>query len=159
MRLQGLTKLACHSRRYFPNIRHVIFALVAQLFSWWMSVVYISFLICDLDPISILDKTPYRKILWRLEAARFVFRTFWSLWNLTGTRQRCCRCVCQITKRCQNLNVNRVVWHFTRSYHNTSCRILKRSLLSPGRDMADLHDMPSGKTRLVAGYISISAVL
>ena len=39
--------------------------------------------------VSISDKTSYCKILclknWNLEAARFVFRIVWSLWNLTGT--------------------------------------------------------------------------
>ena len=38
-----------------------------------------------LDPVSIFDKTSYRKISQSLKAARFVFRIMWSLWNLTGT--------------------------------------------------------------------------
>ena len=37
--------------------------------------------------IIISDKTSYRMISWRLEAARFVFRIVWSLWNLTGTSE------------------------------------------------------------------------
>ena len=36
-------------------------------------------------PVSIYDKTSYRKISWSLEAVRFVFKIVWSLWNLTGT--------------------------------------------------------------------------
>ena len=36
-------------------------------------------------PISISDKLSYCKISQSLEAARFVFRIVWSLWNLTGT--------------------------------------------------------------------------
>ena len=34
-------------------------------------------------------KTSYRKISWSLEAARFVFRLFQSLWNLTAMLPRC----------------------------------------------------------------------
>ena len=34
---------------------------------------------------SLSGKTSYRKIWWSLEAARFGFRLFESLWNLTGT--------------------------------------------------------------------------
>ena len=57
-------------------------------------------------------KTSYRKISWSSEAARFVFWTVRSLWNLTGTsaallptpRQHCCRCACEISKRCDVLN-------------------------------------------------------
>ena len=36
-------------------------------------------------PVSISDKTSYRKISQRIEAARFVFRIVRSLWNLAGT--------------------------------------------------------------------------
>ena len=35
--------------------------------------------------ISISGRTSYRKFSWSLEAARFGFRLFQSLWNLTGT--------------------------------------------------------------------------
>ena len=34
---------------------------------------------------SLSGKTSYRKILWSLEAARFGFKLFQSLWNLAGT--------------------------------------------------------------------------
>ena len=39
----------------------------------------------DLGPVSISDKTSYRKISQSLEAPRFVFRIVRSLWNLAGT--------------------------------------------------------------------------
>ena len=38
-----------------------------------------------LGPVSISEKTSFRKISSSLEAARFVFRIVRSLWNLTGT--------------------------------------------------------------------------
>ena len=34
---------------------------------------------------SLSGKTSYRKISWSLEPARFGFKLFQSLWNLTGT--------------------------------------------------------------------------
>ena len=36
-------------------------------------------------PVSISDKTSYRKISWTLEALRFVFKIVGSLWNLTDS--------------------------------------------------------------------------
>ena len=36
-------------------------------------------------PASIYDKTSYRKLSWRLEAARLVVWTIASLWNMTST--------------------------------------------------------------------------
>ena len=42
-----------------------------------------------LDPASISDKTSYRKTSWSPEAARFMFRTFRSLWNLIALLPRC----------------------------------------------------------------------
>ena len=41
--------------------------------------------VCVLGPVSISDKTSYRKISWSLEAARLVFKIARSLWNLKGT--------------------------------------------------------------------------
>ena len=38
-----------------------------------------------LGPVSISNKTSYRKILWSLGAARLVVWIITSLWNLTGT--------------------------------------------------------------------------
>ena len=40
---------------------------------------------CHQGLYSLSSKTSYRKISWSLEAARFGFRLFQSLWNLTGT--------------------------------------------------------------------------
>ena len=37
-----------------------------------------------LGPYSLSSKTSYRKISWSLEVARFGFRLFQSIWNLTG---------------------------------------------------------------------------
>ena len=50
-------------------------------------------------PVSISEKTSYRKISWSLEAARFAFRS--EIWQ--ALRQHCCRCACQISKRYDNL--------------------------------------------------------
>ena len=52
-------------------------------------------------PVSIFDNTIYCKILHSLEAARFVLLIVRSLCDLTGN---CCRCACQIAKRCDNLD-------------------------------------------------------
>ena len=40
-------------------------------------------------PVSICDKTSYRKISWSLDATRFVFRIVRSLWNLTALLPMC----------------------------------------------------------------------
>ena len=83
---------------------------------WWLQ-----------GPVSISDKTSYRKISWSLNAARFVFRIVRSLWNLTGTSAA-------LLPTCQ-LNFA-AIWQFklpisrlrdiTRSYDNTFYPILKR---------------------------------
>ena len=78
-------------------------------------------------PVSISEKTSYRKISWSLEAARFVFRIVPSLWNLTDTSAA-------LLPMClSNFNAIRqfkvpISWlrDFTRSYDKTSFRILKR---------------------------------
>ena len=49
-------------------------------------------------PVSITDKASDRKISWRLGAARLVVWIIASLWNLTGARQHCCRCACQMSE-------------------------------------------------------------
>ena len=54
---------------------------------------------------SLSGRTSYRKISWSLEATRFGFRLFQSLWNLTAPRQQCCRDACQISKRYDNCNI------------------------------------------------------
>ena len=41
--------------------------------------------VCDLGLYSLSGRMSYRKISWRLEAPRFGFRLFQSLWHLTGT--------------------------------------------------------------------------
>ena len=52
-----------------------------------------------LRPISISNKISYRNISQSLEAARFVFRVVWSLWNLTGTLAALLlMCLSQISK-------------------------------------------------------------
>ena len=80
-----------------------------------------------LGPVSISSKTSYRKISWSLDAARFVFRTVRSLWNLTGTS------AALLLTHLSNVKVMR--WFklpisrlrdFMRSYDKTSYRILKR---------------------------------
>ena len=78
-------------------------------------------------PVSISDKTSYRKMTWSLEAARFVFRIVRSLWNLIGTSAALLpMCISNFkAMRYFKLSVSRL-WDFTRSYDNTSYRILKR---------------------------------
>ena len=49
---------------------------IRRLIGYWNSA---------LGPVSISDKTSYRKILWSLEATRSVVEIIASLWNLTGT--------------------------------------------------------------------------
>ena len=49
---------------------------------WWLWVVSG---IWDMGVCSLSGKTSYREISWNLEAARFGFRLFQSLWNSTGT--------------------------------------------------------------------------
>ena len=48
-----------------------------------------------------------------------------EIWQ--ALRQQCCRCACQISKRCDNLKIP-ISWlrDFTRSYEKTSFRILRR---------------------------------
>ena len=54
------------------------------LFIFFALEIMIVFL-CTQDLYSLSSKTSYRKISWSLEAARFMFRLFQSLWNLTDT--------------------------------------------------------------------------
>ena len=55
-----------------------------------------------LGPVSISDKTAYRKISQSLEAARFAFRIVRSLWNLFARHLG--SSACQISKWYQNFN-------------------------------------------------------
>ena len=55
-------------------------------------------------PVSISEKTSYYRISQNLEAVRFLFRiaSRSEIWQ--PHRHHCCRCACQISKRCDNLN-------------------------------------------------------
>ena len=76
---------------------------------------------------SLSGKTSYRKILWSLEAARFGFKLFQSLWNLAGTSAT-------LLPRClSNFRAIRPLQHpisrlrdFTRFGSKTSYRLVNR---------------------------------
>ena len=80
---------------------------------------------------SLSGKTSYRKISWSLEAARFGFKLFQSLWNLTGTSAA-------LQPRClSNFRAIRPLQHpiswlrdFTRFGGKTSYRLVNRGPLS-----------------------------
>ena len=78
-------------------------------------------------PVSISEKTSYRKISWSLEAARFVFRIVWSLWNLTGTSAALLPMCLPNFKAILQFKVP-ISWlrDFTRSYEKRSFRILRQ---------------------------------
>ena len=78
-------------------------------------------------PVSISDKTCFRKISQSLEAAKFVFRIVQSLWNLTGTSAALLPMCLSSSKamRWFKLPISRLR-DFTRSYDKTSYWILKR---------------------------------
>ena len=80
-----------------------------------------------LGPVSISEKTSFRKISWSLEAARFVFGIVRSLWNLTGTSAAVLPMGLSNFKAIRLFKVP-IPWlrHFTRSYGKTSFRILRR---------------------------------
>ena len=82
----------------------------------------------SLGPVSISDKTSYRKISRSLEAARLVVKITASLWNLTGTSAALLpRCLSNFRAIEQfYIQISRLR-DFTRSYDKTSYRILKRS--------------------------------
>ena len=71
------------------QVKHITWFLLCL----WPSQIYHMIvwhvcLICNshrLGPVLVSDKTSYHKISQSLEAARFVFRFTWLLWNLTGT--------------------------------------------------------------------------
>ena len=48
---------------------------------------FMKYVVDILGPVSISDKTSYRKTSLSLEAARFILRTVRSLWHLTGKFQ------------------------------------------------------------------------
>ena len=76
---------------------------------------------------SLSGKTSYRKISWNLEAARFGFKFFQSLWNLAGTSAA-------LLPRClSNFRAIRLLQHpisrlrdFTRFGGKTSYRLVNR---------------------------------
>ena len=84
---------------------------------------------------SLSRKTSYRKISWSLEVARFGFRLFQLLWNLTGTS------AATLPRCLLNFSAKRSLWHsisplrdFTRFGGKTSYRLVNRgpgSLLWP----------------------------
>ena len=80
-----------------------------------------------LGPVSISEKTSFRKILSSLEAARFVFRIIRSLCNLTGTSAAVLPMCLSNFKAIRQFKVP-ISWlrDFTRSYEKTSFRILRR---------------------------------
>ena len=89
---------------------------------------------------SLSGKTSYRKISWSLEAARFGFKLFQSLWNLTGTSAA-------LLPRClSNFRAIRPLQHpisrlrdFTRFGGKTSYRLVNRG---PGK--SHQHCPPGG---------------
>ena len=91
------------------------------------TVGYMHFCLWYLGPVSIFEKTSFRKISWSLEAARFVFRIVRSLWNLTGTSAAVLPMCLSNFKAIRQFKVP-ISWlrDFTRSYEKTSFRILRR---------------------------------
>ena len=87
---------------------------------------------------SLSGKTSYRKISWSLEAARFGFKLFQSLWNLAGTSAA-------LLPRClSNFRAIRPLQHpisllrdFTRFGGKTSYRLVNRG---PSVDQFSNHD-------------------
>ena len=78
-------------------------------------------------PVSISEKTSFRKISSSLEAARFVFRIVRSLWNSTGTLAAVLPMCLSNFKAIRQFKVP-ISWlrDFTRSYEKTYFRILRR---------------------------------
>ena len=96
----------------------------------WYSMSLISYP-CHPGPVSLSDKTSYRKMSWSLEAARFVFRIIISLLNLTGTSAALLPRYLSNFKpmRWFKLSISRLQ-NFTRSYDKTFYRILERGPVS-----------------------------
>ena len=92
-----------------------------------ISMHYLNFDWSCLGPVSISEKTSFRKISSSLEAARFVFRIVRSLWNLTGTSAAVLPMCLSNFKTIRQFKVQ-ISWlrDFTRSYEKTSFRILRR---------------------------------
>ena len=98
--------------------------LSLSLLNWYM-IQHLSFILQGLYSLS--GKTSYRKIWWSLEAARFGFKLFQSLWNLAGTSAA-------MLPRClSNFRAIRPLQHpiswlrdFTRFGGKTSYRLVNR---------------------------------
>ena len=96
---------------------------------------------CSQGPVSISEKTSYRKILQSLEAARFVFRIVRSLWNLTGTLAALLLMCLSNFKAIRRFKVPiSRLRDFTSSYDKTSFQILRRGqgLCNSSEDQAHL---------------------
>ena len=65
------------------TLHKMLFVLIIVSCTSSMTMLSVSHLILGLYSLS--GKTSYRKISWSLEAARFWFKLFQSLWNLAGT--------------------------------------------------------------------------
>ena len=70
-----------------------VFLVFSKLLCHYDNTYVVGYIQDDQGPYSLSGRTSYSNILWRLEAARFCFRFFQSLWNLIGTsfasRLRC----------------------------------------------------------------------
>ena len=92
----------------------------------WVKIVWLIAVVTQ-GLYSLSGKTSYRKISWSLEAARFGFKLFQSLWNLAGTSAA-------LLPRClSNFRAIRPLQHpisrlrdFTRFGGKTSYRLVNR---------------------------------
>ena len=66
------------------SLRPCIATRSAPYFLFWLIGIYLTVYISQ-GLYLLSGKTSYRKISWSLEAARFGFKLFQSLWNLAGT--------------------------------------------------------------------------
>ena len=120
---------------------------------------------CHQGPVSISEKTSFRKISLSLEAARFVFRIVRSLWNLTGTSAAVLPMCLSNFKTIWQFKVP-ISWlrDFTRSYEKTSFRILRQG---PGshnncddKDKGDQYQIADGpsckgqRSRFIVCYLN-----
>ena len=103
---------------------------------------------------SLSGKTSYRKISWSLEAARFGFNLFQSLWNLAGTS------AALLPRYLSNFRALRLLQHpisrlrdFTRFGGKTSYRLVKRGpvYISMGKGLPE----GNGQVRLGVRYVII----
>ena len=110
---------------------------IIKIRGWWDRLFFIKgirvlvgrhpYVETDPGPVSISEKTSFRKISWSLEAARFAFRVVVSLWNLTGTSAALLPMCLSNFKAIRQFKVP-ISWlrDFTRFYEKTSFRILRR---------------------------------